>query len=343
MQITRQNAGTLQNRALMPKEHCSEEGCADHPIELYPAGRRVHRPDAIERRTMSLAVAVPCALGAALAYGTSTAVQHSVAHGESGAADGKVDASGLLRLVTNPRWLLGTAADAGGLGMHIVALATGPVVLIQPLLVLALPVSLPVARLLGGPPPRRSQYLGCVWILAGLTAFFAIVGKSDDADLLSTTSALIAIGISVVVGIAALGLVSTRGRAVKSAVYGGVAGAWFGLVAVLMDGAAASWHAHGFQVFLHAEGLVPLIALVVLGIASTALTNAAFQIGDLAASWPANAAADPVLAVFLGAVLLGERLPHSPWAFLAYALCLGAIVYGAVRLASEPAVRAAVE
>ena len=80
---------------------------------------------------MTLAVAIPCALAAAIAYGASTAVEHSAAH--------TVDEPdrGLLRLLRDPRWLIGMLGDTVGLVLQVIALATGPVSLVQPILILA--------------------------------------------------------------------------------------------------------------------------------------------------------------------------------------------------------------
>jgi drug/metabolite transporter (DMT)-like permease len=287
---------------------------------------------------MSLLIAVPCGVASAIAYGVSTAVEHSAAHET---VDEAAPGEGLVRLVKNPRWLMGLAGDALGLVLQVIALSTGPVVLIQPLLVLALPISLPVARWLGGPRPGRAQFLSCLWLILGLGAFFAIVGNPGDADPLDTRGALICVLIVAVVGLATLAVFRKRSGAVKAAVYGTVSGAWFGVVAVLLDAAAATWQQHGIAAFGRGEGLVPLVSLVILGAASIALSQVAFAAGALGASFPASLTADPVVAVLLGAILLNERVPASALAALAYVGCLAAVLYGAVRLASEPATQTA--
>jgi hypothetical protein len=282
---------------------------------------------------MSLLIAVPCGVASAVAYGVSTAVEHSAAHD---LADDTAP-GGLLRLVRNPRWLLGMAGDTLGLILQVIALATGPVVLIQPLLVLALPISLPVARWLGGPRPGRAELLACGWIILGLGVFFAIIGNPGDADPLSSQDAITCVLVAAVIGVAVLVAVRGRSGVVRAAVYGTVSGAWFGLVAVLTDAAAASWQAHGIAAFGRSEGLIPLVSLAVLGGASIALTQVAFAAGALGASFPANLTADPLVAVLLGASLLHEGLPNSPLAFVAYAACFAAVLYGAIRLAAKPA------
>jgi hypothetical protein len=284
---------------------------------------------------MSLAVAVPAAIAAAAAYGAATAAEHSAAQAAKQRQPGM---RGIVGLIRDPRWLLGMGGDTLGLALQVLALATGPVLLVQPLLVLALPISLPVGGWLGGPRPTASQYLQCCWILAGLGGFLLLVGNPGDARPLTAAAALAASAIVAGVGLLALGL----GRAAwaggaRALIYAAVAGAWFGFVAVLIDAATALWRLRGIHAFAHQQGLVPLIALIVVGAASTALTQVAFQAGSLAASVPANLAADPVLAVVLGAVLLHERLPLGGWHVAGYVICLAAILLGAIRLAAFPA------
>jgi hypothetical protein len=285
---------------------------------------------------MSLLIAVPCGVASAIAYGVSTAVEHAAAHETASTAPGDPTPGGLLNLVKNPRWLMGMAGDTLGLVLQVMALATGPVVLIQPLLVLALPISLPVARWLGGPRPGRPQFLSCLWIILGLGAFFGIVGNPGDADPLSTRGAILCVVIVAVAGTVTIAAVRHRTGVLKAVVYGTVSGAWFGVVAVLMDAAAAAFQADGIAAFGRGAGLVPLVSLVLLGAASIALTQVAFAVGALAASFPANLTADPLVAVLLGASLLHEGLPNSALAFIAYAACFAAVLYGAVRLAADP-------
>jgi len=285
---------------------------------------------------MFLVVAVPCGVAAAVAYGAATAVQHSAAHTGTGAAD----AIGLLRLLRDPRWLLSIGGDTVGLAFQVVALSTGPVVLIQPLLVLALPVSLITGWAIGGPRPERGDYLACLGILGGLAVFFALLGDPGTGSLLATRPAVVAIAASLAVGVTGCVAVRRGAVALRAGVYGGVAGAWFGLVGVLLNADATTWRHRGLDGFAHPEGLVPLVGLLVIGVLGITLTQISFQIGALGASFPANKAADPVVAVVLGAVLLHQRVPSGVLFVVAYLACLVAIVSGTIRLANPPGARA---
>jgi hypothetical protein len=106
---------------------------------------------------------------------------------------------------------------------------------------------------------------------------------------------------------------------------------------VLVDACAAVWSRSGPFGLLAPGGLVPLVALLVLGGLSIALTQVAFRVGPLVAGFPANLTADPVVAVVLGALLLGERVPTDPWHLAGYAVAVGLVVVGAVRLAAGSA------
>ena len=233
---------------------------------------------------MSLMIAIPFAIASAIAYGCSTAVEHSAAH----EPDGPGGARALLRLLRNPRWLLGMAGDTLGLIFQIIALATGPVILVQPILVLALPVSLPIAFLLGGPQPRPVDYRSCLLIILALSLFFVLIGTPGPADGLTSTQVVAATAVVVGIGVGLLGaaqLLLKERTGARSAIVGGVAGGWFGFVAVLMDAVATAWDDGGLHAMGQSRGLVPLAVLVVLGVVSIALTQAAFQIGALGASF----------------------------------------------------------
>jgi hypothetical protein len=78
-----------------------------------------------------------------------------------------------------------------------------------------------------------------------------------------------------------------------------------------------------------------LACAAIMGLGGGMLTQMSFQVGALGATLPANLAADPTVAVVLGAVLLREHFPHSPAHLAAYAVCLAAVIAGAIRLA-EP-------
>jgi drug/metabolite transporter (DMT)-like permease len=286
---------------------------------------------------MSIAVAIPFGVGSAAVYGTSIVVQHRVAQQHAGQG-GLTSAAGLVKMLRHPTWLLAIGGDFVGFLLQIVALSTGPVVIVQPLVVLMLPVSLLVSATLGWHRPRAGDYLGVVGVVAGLALFLGLIGNPGVERLPSPRVFGVAIGIVLGAGVVLCAFVIGRNRVIRGAMYGAVAGGYFGLLAVLVDAASsraadAGWHG----LLATGKGLVPLAGIAVLGLGGIVLTQMSFQLGALAATLPANLASDPLTAVLLGAVLLHEHIPHGQWHLLAYLLCVVSVVAGAIRLADPAA------
>lgn len=286
---------------------------------------------------MSLAVAIPLGVGSALVYGTTIVFQHDASHNE-----GQEDARHLMGLLRNPKWLAAVSGDFGGFLLNAGALAAGPVVLIQPLVVLMLPVALLVGWWIGGPRPRPVDYLSSAGVVGGLTGFLLLIGDPGGGH--APRARYFALTVLIVLGVgAALCLtVRTRGAVVRGAVYGAAAGIYFGTLGALLDGLSDVVEHRGFAALVTTgRGLIPLIGLVLCGVGGIVLTQISFQVGKLAATLPANTAADPLTAVLVGAVLLRERVPLSPVHLLGYLLCLGIVLAGAIQLAQETVGRAA--
>jgi drug/metabolite transporter (DMT)-like permease len=286
---------------------------------------------------MSLTVAIPFGVGSSVVYGTSIVVQHRIAQQHAGEG-GLTSMAGLVKMLKHPTWLLAIAGDLVGFLLQIVALSTGPVVIVQPLVVLMLPVSLIVSATLGWHRPRAGDYLGVLGVISGLAVFLVLIGNPGAEHLPHPRVLALSVALVLVVGVVLCVVVVGRDRTVRGAVYGAVAGGYFGMLAVLVDAASSRAADAGMDGLLEtAKGIVPLVGIVALGAGGIVLTQLSFQVGALAATLPANLAADPLTAVALGIVLLREHIPHGPWHLLAYALCVVAVVAGAIRLADPEA------
>jgi drug/metabolite transporter (DMT)-like permease len=239
-----------------------------------------------------------------------------------------------MSLLRNPTWLVAIAGDFVGFLLNIAALSTGPVVVIQPLVVLMLPIALVVGWRLGGPRPRTGEWLGSAGIILGLASFLALVGKPGEGH--TPQARYIALTIAIVLLVGALISVSVlkRGATLRGSVYGAAAGIYFGTLGVMVDGASNVVAKHGVgALFTTWRGLDPLLGIIVLGTGGIILTQVSFQIGHLAATLPANLAADPVTAVLIGALLLHEHIPLGPGYLCGYIACLALVIAGTMRLA----------
>lgn len=277
---------------------------------------------------MSATLAIAAGLGSALAYGAGTAGQHAVAY------TGTADAGRLLELLRNPRWLLATAGDGVGVVLQVLALANGAVVLVQPLLVLSLPVAVLLRSLFGAPRPSAIDLLDCAVLIGGLALFFVLLGEPGRGRVIGPqATAWIAVAAILAGGLA---IAAMRGRppVPRAVTFGVVAGCWFGVVSVLIEAVSSVWERAGLAGFGRADGLVPLIAAAVLAIGAYLLVQVGFQLGPLGASFPANLILDPVVAVVLGAALLDEQVRLGSGRLLGYLVCLALVGWAAVRLAA---------
>src|SRR5438067_5034376 len=110
----------------------------------------------------------------------------------------------LVGLAQRPRWLLGIAGDFVSFGFQALALAFGPLALVQPLAVTGLLFAVPLAVRWRGRRLGRLEWLGTVAVAGGLAAF--LVGASPSEGVPETTWVrwvliLIAVGGLMVVGV----------------------------------------------------------------------------------------------------------------------------------------------
>jgi hypothetical protein len=277
---------------------------------------------------MTLAVAVPLGIVSAVAYGAAAAVQHdAVGQGE----DGHRPVRELLR---DARWWASIGGDSVGLVLQLAALAFGPVVLVQPLFVLCLPVALPIRALFGGPRPTRADYVASFALAVGLAGFFAIAGSPAGAHALAASTGVVLAATALVAGGAVSLLARGLPATAKAITLSAVAGLWFGVEAVFVNVVSTEFDRHSFGAFATAPGLVATAGAVVLGLLGFALSQVAFRAGNLAASFPAMLVCDPLIAVVLGALLLHETVRGAPLAVVGYLACLAVIVAATLRLAA---------
>jgi hypothetical protein len=276
---------------------------------------------------VSATVAIAAGLGSALAYGAGTAGQHAAAY------TGTADAGRLLELLRNRCWLLATAGDLVGIVLQVLALANGAVVLVQPLLVLSLPVAVLLRSWFGAPRPSATDLRNCAALVGGLALFFVLLGEPSRGRLIGPqATAWIAAGAVLLGGLA---IAAMRGRppVLRAVTFGAVAGCWFGVVSVLIEAVSSIWERAGLAGFGRAAGLVPLIGVIVLAVGAYLLVQIGFQLGPLEASFPPNLILDPVVAVVLGAALLGEHVRLGSGRSLGYLVCVGLVGWAAFRLA----------
>ncbi|GLW04885.1 hypothetical protein Misp01_00150 [Microtetraspora sp. NBRC 13810] len=221
--------------------------------------------------------------------------------------------TGLLSLAGRPRWLFGGVSIAVGGGLHIVALAFGPLTVVQPMGVASLLFALPIAAALHGRRPSRAELAAAGAVAAGLAGLVLIVPPATGSPDLSGPAAVALLAIAGAVALALWGGARLTGPAPRAALLAMAAGVLYGATAtltrVLLDGSWEWW----FWL------VMPLPALVAL-----AVLQRAYAIGRFGVAFAALQLADPLTAIAFGALLLDEPLPTGPTGVLT-AIAAGAL------------------
>lgn len=277
---------------------------------------------------------IALALAAALCIGLGMALEHR------GAARARHRSSvhpGLvLDLVrSSPAWRAGLLLTVAGYGLQAAAFGTGRLVVVEPLLILALVVSLAASGLLARRPLTRAQWLAALATAGAVVLFTAVA--TPNAGRASAPIGSWAPWLGGVGG--ALGVValvsprwSPRWRAGALAACAGCA---FGISDALTKSVADAVGSGGAAVlatwFPYALGAV--------GVAAFLTQQSAYHAGRLADAQPALSVSEPLVGSIIGVSVLREHVHGTTPETVAAALAVAVMTAGIVvlgRLADRP-------
>lgn len=278
--------------------------------------------------TTAMMIAVPAAVLGAAGFGLASAAQQRATKEVEVAPT--LSPRLLVDLWARPMWLLGLVATILALVLQIVALAFGPLAVVQPLLVTGVAFAALFAALLNNRRPDPLILLGALCCAGGLSAFLLLArptaGTTDGQfDLLSGLPLAIVLAALVVGCLVYAATVQHSSRVLALALATGVLyGVTAGLMKVLTDQVRLGLD----EPFRH-----PVLYVVcIIGPIGFLLSQNTFQQGQLVA--PAVAvitSVDPVVGVLIGVGWLGEQLDSSP-ALLAGECVAGVVVIGSIAL-----------
>ncbi|GEL19468.1 hypothetical protein [Pseudonocardia asaccharolytica] len=280
-------------------------------------------------------LAVALAVLGAGSFAMAATLQHravttAVAAGATGTTGGlRLELRPVGALLRRPGWLAGLALAAAGAGLHAVALVLAPVSVVQPIGVLAVPFAVLLAARSSGVRPVSGVLGGVALSVAGVGGFVSLAAGSAvsapvDATALLLAGAAIGAVVLAVTGIAAL--TSGSVRCIACATAGAIA---FGLVSALLR-ALAQQLAAGAGALDVAGVLAGTVVLLVVG---GWLVQQAFASGPPELVIGCLTVIDPLVAVGLGVLLLGEGAAIGVLTALGMAGCAVAAAIGVLALA----------
>jgi hypothetical protein len=278
---------------------------------------------------MSLVVAVPAAIVGAACMGLASAAQARAT--KQVPPSRTLDPGLFLRLIRRPIWLVGIGATIAGLGLQVVALGWGPLLLVQPLLVTALPFAGFFSAVMVHGHLDRVIVLGAFICVAGLSAFLLLARPTGGSDHLVDSAPLGTLAIALgAVALGGLVLSMLTGGAVKVLGLALATGVFYGVTAGLIKVVAGELR-QGLAVPF---GHWTLYAVCVIGPIGFLLSQNTFQQGKLVS--PALAVittVDPLVGVAIGVWWLGESAANGPVVLAGEIIAALAIVVGIVVLA----------
>jgi drug/metabolite transporter (DMT)-like permease len=271
-------------------------------------------------------VAVIAALAAGCMFAVGSVLQQSAA--SETPAEESLSWRLLVDLAHRRKWLLGIGSDVVSFGLQALALAFGPLALVQPLAVTGLLFAVPLAIRRRGGRLHTREWVGTVAVAGGLAAFLGAAAPSEG--LPQTTPWRWVLVLAAVGGVLALGVGLGRlvGGMLRPLFYGLAAGAAFGLLAALTK---ASTHLLGEGAATFFTSWQPY-AMAVVAVGGAIVQQSAFQAGPLPASLPVMDAVEPTVAVCIGVFAFNEHVGTSPLALLVQAVGVVALLYGIVTL-----------
>lgn len=266
------------------------------------------------------------ALLTALANGTASVLQRMAAASAPAAKALHLSLFGYL--IRHKVWLAGIGMVVVAAICQAVALATGPVALVQPIFIIELPFTLLLAsRMVRRKLLRRTWFaVGLVTVAlgAGLAAA-APSGGGTSASAKVWATALIVTGIfeAVVITIG----VRARGN-VRGAALGLAAACGYALTATLMKSAVAALD-QGIGAFFSSW---QLYGTAVAGVGALFLLQNALQAGTLVAVQPPLTLGDALISVCYGVTVYGEDIQTGGWLLVVQVVALIAIAVGCIEL-----------
>ena len=211
-------------------------------------------------------------------------------------------------LVRQPLWLLGWVAAAGGFAFQAIALHSGQLSIVQPLLVTELVFALVLRRVWIRQHIAKRAWTAALVTCAALAVFLATAEphgghvRPDAADWV--------VALAIFGGAAAtLTVLAHRGSPVRrAALYATAASITWAVMAAFIKATTDVLAASGpLGTLAH----WPLYALIACGVLGSVLQQAALQVGPLSVSQPLIVVVDPAVAIVLSALIFDEQFTVS--------------------------------
>ena len=287
------------------------------------------------------AIGIPIALFGAILISIGTQLQHTGVARVGSQVNTKAGLSvrQLVALARQPLWLGGTLMLGLAILFQLTSLGFAPLIVVQPLGAIALVVTAIVnSRQSGVKLDRLSKR--AIWICVGGVGLFvtiaALTAKSNPITELQLSVVLIILGVVLVAFAFFFALLRHRFTAIFYIVGAGVL---FGFVATLAKVVIDRVKTLSFSGFRLGDAewltVLCLVGLLVAALLGSYFVQSAYSNGPPDLVVAGLTVIDPLVAIAIGIIVLGEAA-HAPlWAILAFIVAGAIAIYGVLELAKH--------
>ena len=270
-------------------------------------------------------LAITLALLCAATFAISTSVQQQAAESAPDSVTGLLDL--LAYLIRRPPWLLGQLLATCAFALHASALHSGPIAVVQPIVVSGIVWAVPARAALSRRLPSVGELKAVLVTALGLAAFLVASDPSagSDAGLGLGTIAFALIGVLIAAAANFTASRVTGNPRRKAFFYGVVGGVLFGLVAGFLKMSLQELNNGGPAAMLTAW---PTYALLVAGAGGVLTNQRAYRTAGLSASMPALNIVNGLTSLTFGFTVFSEVPRHTPLALAVEVAALGCMAAG---------------
>ncbi|HUO37805.1 MAG TPA: DMT family transporter [Mycobacterium sp.] len=242
----------------------------------------------------------------------------------------------ILDLLHDRLWFLGILGIIAGFLLQAAALSVGALAVVQPILIIELPLTLLLAGMVFGQRMHTRQWLATLTMTVGLAGLLYFLSPSGGASCCVPASIwLLGVGANLaVIGVLVVVARHRRARPLTAAALLGVAtGSCFGLTAALMKAMTGVLEDYGFAAVFETW---QTYAMVAVGALAMFLLQSALNQGPLVAAQPGFTIADPIVSILWGVVVFGEDVNAEAYDVVMAMISALLLGWGVLSLSRSP-------
>lgn len=234
----------------------------------------------------------------------------------------------LLALLRRPSWVVGTIMLGLAIACQLGALSVAPLILVQPLGATALVITTLLNARVSGHKPTRQSIIAIVACVGGIFLFVTIAAFFATERALTAPDLIVILVILAVVIVVFGGVWLLLRHRMLALFYITAAGVIYGFVATLAKVVISRIQSGDFE-WLTLLCFLALLAGVAVG---AYFVQTAYSVGPPDLVIAGLTVIDPIVAVLIGLLVLGEADKAPVWALVGFAVCGAVAIWGVIQL-----------